>query len=81
MSTAEVGRLTAAGLITRAANDVDTVSRSLNQSLSSLASSLTFLLGSRAMMPVTNWVMGLSGISAAPPGMVLMSLVLRRSQR
>lgn len=67
-------------VLSRVTNDVDTVSQSLNQSLSSLVSSVTLLLGSGAMMLWTNWVMGLSGIAAALLGMALMTLVLRRSQ-
>jgi ATP-binding cassette subfamily B multidrug efflux pump len=61
-------------------NDVDTFSQSMNQSFSTLVSSLALLGGSMIMMLLTNWVMAVMGIAAALVGMLLMTLVISRSQ-
>jgi ATP-binding cassette subfamily B multidrug efflux pump len=61
-------------------NDVDTFSQSMNQSFSTLVSSLALLGGSMIMMLLTNWVMAVMGIAAALVGMFLMTLVISRSQ-
>ena len=61
-------------------NDVDTFSQSMNQSFSTLVSSLALLLGSVIMMLLTNWIMAVTGIAAALIGMVLMKAVISRSQ-
>lgn len=61
-------------------NDVDTFSQSMNQSFSTLVSSLALLLGSVIMMLLTNWIMAVTGIAAALIGMVLMMAVISRSQ-
>ncbi|MDO4243025.1 MAG: ABC transporter ATP-binding protein [Actinomyces sp.] len=68
-------------VLSRVTNDVDTVAQSMNQSLTSLVSSLTLLLGSAAMMLWTNWIMGLSGIVTVLAGAAVMSALMRRSQR
>ena len=61
-------------------NDVDSVAQSMNQSVSSLVSSLAQLAGSVVMMFATNWVMAAAGIGAALLGMALTSGIIMRSQ-
>lgn len=61
-------------------NDVDSVAQSMNQSMSTLVSSLAQLIGSIIMMVATNWVMAVAGIASALLGMVLTSGIIRRSQ-
>lgn len=63
------------------ANDVDTVGQSMNQSFSSLVSSLAQLIGAAIMMYVTNAVMATAGILAALVGFAVMLVILPRSQR
>ena len=52
----------------------------MNQSMSTLVSSLAQLIGSIIMMVATNWVMAVAGIASALLGMVLTSGIIRRSQ-
>ena len=61
-------------------NDVDSVAQSMNQSMSTLVSSLAQLIGSIIMMVATNWVMAVAGIASAFLGMVLTSGIIRCSQ-
>lgn len=61
-------------------NDVDSVAQSMNQSISTLVSSLAQLVGSVIIMFATNWIMAAAGIGAAFLGMVLTSGIIKRSQ-
>jgi ATP-binding cassette subfamily B protein len=61
-------------------NDVDSVSTSLNQSFSTIVSSLAQIVGSVVMMYATNWQMATAGIAAALVGMAATSAVIKRSQ-
>lgn len=53
----------------------------MNQSFSTLISSMSLLLGSMLMMFLTNVVMAVSGIAAAVIGLLLMVFVISKSQR
>ena len=66
--------------LSRVSNDVDTFSQSMNQSFSTFVSSISLLLGSVLMMLLTNWLMALLGMAAAAVGMVLMTVIISRSQ-
>lgn len=68
-------------VISRVTNDVDTVNQSMNQSFSTLVSSISMMVGSAVMMLVTNWVMALSGFAAVIIGLLLMAYIIRRSQK
>ena len=68
-------------LLSRVTNDVDTLSINLNQSLASLVSNITLLLGSIIMMFVTNWIMAITGILASVIGFMFMFLILGKSQK
>lgn len=61
-------------------NDVDSVSTSLNQSFSTIVSSIAQLLGSAVMMFATNWQMAAAAIVAALVGMAATSGIVARSQ-
>ena len=67
-------------VLSRVTNDVDTVGQSMNQSFSTLVSSLALLLGSTVMMLLTNWLLALTGIFAALLGFAIMMLVIAHSQ-
>ena len=71
----------AGDVLSRVTNDVDTVGQSMNQSFSTIVSSLALLLGSMLMMFLTNWLMALTGILAALLGFAVMMLVIARSQK
>lgn len=67
--------------LSRITNDVDTIGRALNMSVQNLISSGTMLIGSLVMMLITDWRMTLTAIGATLIGMVLMALIMGRSQK
>ncbi|MCD8204040.1 MAG: ABC transporter ATP-binding protein/permease, partial [Coprobacillus sp.] len=68
-------------ILSRVTNDVDTVSQSLNMSISGLISSLTLFIGAVIMMFITNWIMAFTAIVASIIGFVLMIVIMRHSQK
>lgn len=68
-------------VLSRVTNDVDTVGQTMNQSLSTIISSIAMLLGSMIMMFLTNWIMALAGIVSAAIGFILMMLIISKSQK
>ncbi len=62
-------------------NDVDTVSVSLTQSMSTVISGLFLFAGALILMFYTNWIMAASALVAAMGGFMLMALVIGNSQR
>lgn len=71
---------TTGDVLSRVTNDVDTVSQSMNQSFSTLVSSICLLLGSVIMMFATNWIMAVTGILAALLGFAFMMMIIQKSQ-
>lgn len=67
--------------LSRVTNDLDTVGQSLNQSLGSLAPSVTLLVGSVVMMFHTDWHLSLTAIASVLVGFLVMALILSKSQR
>lgn len=67
--------------LSRITNDVDTISMSMNQSMSSLVGAIILFIGSLIMMFVTNSIMALAALISSFIGFVLMSMVLKRSQK
>lgn len=68
-------------VLSRVTNDVDTLGQSLNQSLSQVVSSLATAIGVLVMMFSISWQMTLVALCIIPLSGVLMSLVVRKSQR
>lgn len=68
-------------ILSRVTNDVDTISQTLNQSVVTLVSATVLLIGSLIMMFLTNWIMALSAIGAISVGMILMVLIMSKSQK
>ena len=67
--------------LSRVTNDVDTIGQSLNQSIGSLVSAVTTLIGVVIMMVITNWQMALTAILASLFGFSIMFQILKRSQK
>ncbi len=67
--------------LSRVTNDVDTIAQSMNQSLSSLVSSVTLFLGTIIMMFITNWILALTAIISSLLGFFGMSGILKKSQK
>lgn len=74
-------RTTTGDVLSRVTNDVDTIGQSLSQSVSTLVTATTMLLGSLFMMLKTNAVMTVTAIGATLIGFVLMMLIMGRSQK
>ena len=68
-------------ILSRITNDVDTISQSMNQSLSSLVGAITLFIGSIIMMFVTNGIMAIAAIVSSLIGFVFMFIVLSKSQK
>lgn len=63
-------KTTVGDVLSRVTNDVDTIGWTLNQSLGTLVSALTMLIGSLFMMFKTNWIMALTAILSSILGFV-----------
>ncbi len=68
-------------VLSRMTNDVDTVSQSLNQSLSQIITSVTTILGILVMMISISVPMTLIALLILPISMGLMVTIIKRSQR
>jgi len=68
-------------VISRVTNDIDTIGQTLNQSVDMLVRAVTMFIGSMIMMFITNWIMALTAIGASVIGIVLMMVIMSRSQK
>ena len=68
-------------ILSRVTNDVDTIAQSMNQSLATLVSSITLLIGSIIMMFITNGIMAITAILASLIGFVFVAIILSKSQK
>lgn len=68
-------------ILSRVTNDVDTISQTMNQSLATIVSAGTLLLGAIIMMFVTNWIMAITAIFSSLFGFLFMGSILSRSQK
>ena len=68
-------------ILSRVTNDVDTIAQSLNNSLSTLVSSITLFIGSIIMMFVTNYILAITAIVSSLIGFILMFIILNKSQK
>lgn len=74
-------RNTTGDVMSRVTNDVDTIGQSMNQSISTMVSALTMLVGSALLMLLTNVPMMVTAVLSSVAGFVLMGLIMSRSQR
>lgn len=68
-------------ILSRITNDVDTVSHTLNNSLSSLISNSALLVGVTFMMFITNWTLALTAVAASVIGFLGMNIIMVKSQK
>lgn len=73
-------KITRGEVLSRVTNDVDTINQSLNQSLSQIITSVTRVVGVLAMMLSIDWRMTLIGLAIVPVTIVLIRLVVNKSQ-
>jgi ATP-binding cassette subfamily B protein len=68
-------------VLSRLTNDVDTVSQTLNQGLTQVITSVATVVGVLVMMLTINWLMTLAALCIVPLSLVVVTLIVRRSQR
>ncbi len=68
-------------VLSRITNDVDTVSQTLNQSLSQIITSVTSVIGVLIMMLTISWLMTLVALLIVPLSMAIIGLVISQSQK
>jgi ATP-binding cassette subfamily B protein len=68
-------------VLSRITNDVDTVSQTLNQSLSQMITSLVSVVGVLVMMITISWQMTLVALTMIPLSAGIVMLIVRRSQK
>jgi ATP-binding cassette subfamily B protein len=68
-------------VLSRVTNDVDTVSNTLNQSLSQVVTSATTIIGAVAMMFSISWLMTLAALLILPISMGLIMTIVKSSQK
>ncbi len=67
-------------VLSRVTNDVDTVSQTLNQSLTQIVTSITMIIGIIIMMFSISWQMTLVSLILVPLSFVLIGLIIKKSQ-
>jgi len=68
-------------VLSKVTNDVDTISRTFNQSVANLVSAVVLFIGVIIMMFITNSLMAVTGIGATILGFILMIIILSKSQK
>jgi ATP-binding cassette subfamily B protein len=68
-------------VLSRVTNDVDTVSQTLNQSMTQIVTSVTAIIGVLAMMFSISWVMTLVALVILPLSALFISIVVKQSQK
>ena len=68
-------------LLSRATNDVDTVSQTLNQSLAQIITAIVQLIGYTIVMLSISWEMTLMAFCVLPLSAILVMQIVKRSQR
>lgn len=72
---------TTGDIMSRITNDVDTIGQSMNQSISTLVTAVSMIVGSLVMMSVTNLTMTMAAVLTSVLGFAMMMLIMSRSQK
>lgn len=72
---------TTGDILSRITNDVDSLGQNLNNSLTTLVTSITMLTGSLIMMFITNWTMTLAAIASVVLGFITLMIIMSKSQK
>jgi ATP-binding cassette subfamily B protein len=67
-------------VLSRVTNDVDTISQTLNQSLTQIVTSVTMIIGIVIMMFSISWQMTLVSLVLVPLSFILIAVIVKRSQ-
>lgn len=68
-------------VLSRVTNDVDTISQTLNQSMTQIITSVTSIIGALVMMFSISWLMTLVALCIIPLSMIIVTAIIKRSQR
>ncbi len=68
-------------IVSHITNDVETISQNLNQSMTQLITSVIMIVGILVMMLSISWQLTLIAVLVLPISMVLITIIVRRSQR
>ncbi|MDR3288063.1 MAG: ABC transporter ATP-binding protein/permease [Peptococcaceae bacterium] len=68
-------------VLSRITNDVDTISHTLNQSLTQIITSLTSIIGILLMMLTISWRMTLAALCIIPLSLICVTLIVKKSQK
>lgn len=68
-------------VLSRVTNDVDTVSQSLNQSLTQIINSIVLIVGIFVMMLWINWMMTLVALLIIPMSFFTIGIIIKKSQK
>lgn len=68
-------------VLSRITNDVDTISTTLNQSMTQIITSVTSIIGIMVMMLSISWQMTLVSLCILPLSMIITILVVKKSQK
>lgn len=68
-------------ILSRVTNDIDTIGQAMSQSIANLFSSVVLFIGITFMMFYTNWLLALVTIGTSIVGFILMSVILKTSQK
>lgn len=68
-------------VLSRITNDIDTLSQTLNQSVTQIITSVTQLIGILVMMFSISWQMSLVALSIIPVSFILVLLIVKHSQK
>ncbi|MCD8390240.1 MAG: ABC transporter ATP-binding protein/permease [Firmicutes bacterium] len=71
----------AGDVLSRMTNDVDMIGQAMANSVSNLVTAAAQFVGCLIMMYCTNWIMGTTTVAATLIGLVLMVLIMSRSQK
>ncbi len=68
-------------VLSRVTNDVDAIGQTMNQSVGSLVTSATLLIGSGVMMFYNNALLALTAIASSALGFLFMGVIMAKSQK
>ena len=74
-------KTTVGDILSRVTNDVDNIGFTMTESLSSIVSSTTLLIGSLIMMFYTNWILAITAILSTIIGLVFVVIIIMKSQK
>lgn len=68
-------------ILSRITNDVDTITQTLNQSMTQIITSVTMVLGVLVMMISINWLMTLVALLIIPASSIIIAFIIKYSQK